>query len=292
MVFIDAATSRCLYTLKLHVLTLRRSHLTPLAYNRVSRLHGRWISGTIQRVIFCESQQWVNCWCCTHLVQGEFLQPSVTCAFRSNECWWSMLWFVFNSCLATAHPTVHLSQPGVHFQTCAKALNAELRNVHQKRWQPSIKGGLRGNRNRFVNNGKSCRCPCKSERSHWDKNVKKPRATLTTSRRPERVVRRGSFHRQITMLILTCGWRWLSCNTSEAGGRSRGLNAERGVAGIIYNQLPNNPPPLPERSPFPRPPIGRLITLSPRQWPILHVILWAGKVRKSTAPAEMEITCS
>lgn len=113
------------------------------------------------------------------------------------------------------------------------------------------------------------------------------------SLRPERAVQTGSFVMHIKQCPFSpatgCDSAIIKRNLWEADGWSWSLNAERGVAGIIYSLLPNILPLPPERSPFPRPQIGQLIILSLRQWPNLHVILWAGNVEKKRAPAVVQI---
>lgn len=176
---------------------------------------------------------------------------------------------------------VHSSGPCVHPQKSIKALNAQLHYIHKERWKPSIKNGLHGwTEITWI----------------WEQSLRGECQKAASSLRPERVVQIGPFLLQRKQWPFSpmagCDSAVIKRDLWEADGRSWGLNAERGLAGIIYSQLPNILPLPLERSPFPCPPIGRLIILSLRQWPNLHVILWAENAKKKRASAEVEIGCT
>lgn len=112
----------------------------------------------------------------------------------------------------------------------------------------------------------------------------------------QRPVQRGSFTKPACvdkiMLILTCSWMWLSYY-QEGSLKSRweapGFECRARSCGDHLQPVAIHPPSPPQHSPFPSPLIGRLIILSQRQWPNLHVRLCRGNVTEQRASAALQI---
>lgn len=176
-------------------------------------------------------------------------------------------------------------------------------NIHKKRWQQSIKEIFMTMEITLSTTGNPAGVPAGLKAASEIRRSKSAMCIilLMTTRekkappslRLEREVETGSIVMHIKQCSVSpaagCDSAVIKRDLWEADGWSWSLNAEWGMAGIIYSQLPNILPLPPERSPFPCPPIGRLIILSLRQWPNLHVILWAGNVEKKRAPAVVQI---
>lgn len=95
-----------------------------------------------------------------------------------------------------------------------------------------------------------------------------------------------------TTVILTCSWLWLSYY--QEGSLKRrweepGFECWVRSCRDHLQPVAIHPPSPPQHSPFPCPLIGRLIILSERQCPNLHVTLWGENVKEERASAALQI---
>ena len=95
-----------------------------------------------------------------------------------------------------------------------------------------------------------------------------------------------------TMPILTCAWMWVSYYWEGCLKRRwEAPGFEYWERSCRHHLLPVaiHPPSSPQQRPFPFTPIGRLIILSQRHWPNLHVRRCRGNVTEQRASAALQI---